>query len=173
MKLNLAKRVIAVLSAVVMLAGCGPKENIIGPRTEDAWKKWEQEQAELKEKWGDTEVYAYIQTIMDDILNVNANVVFKEDFSVDAESEELDALKKLYEDMGYNNEMTLEEFLAKLNDSSLRWSIGSPLDLDKIEEKENGEYAVTLLDYPNADSLMNVYLTVKTNEDGSFRTEFE
>ena len=146
---------------------------MIGPRTEEAWKKWEDQQKQLKETWGNTEVYAYIKTIMEDIQHINANVVFKEDFSLETESDDLNALKKLYEDMHYSDTMTLKEFFDKLSNSDLRWSVGGYMDLDGIEDKGDGVYAVTLLDYPSADALMHVFITVKQNEDGSFSTEFD
>lgn len=162
-----------VLAAAVLLAACSPKDNMIGPRSEEAWKKWDEEQKVLKETWGETEIYAYVQTILDDINNVNANVVFKEDFSLENESKELDALKKLYTDMHYSDEISLKEFLEKLNNSQLRWAIGGMNDLDRIEDQGDDGYLVTLLYYPNADSLMAVNLTIRKVADGAFHTDFE
>ena len=174
MKYSFIRKWITAFAAVILLSACGlGGQNIIGPRTEDAWREWHKQQELLKETWGGTEVYAYINTIRDDVLNTNANVIFEEDFSLETESPELDALKKLYEDMHYSDQMTLQEFYDKLCKSSFRWSIGGPLDLDSIEDKGNGVYAVRLLDYPSVDAMRAVDLTVKQNEDGSFRTEFE
>ena len=171
MKHTCIRKWVTAVSAIFLLAACSQGgQQMIGPRTEEAWKEWDRQQELLKETWGDTEVYAYIRTIMDDLQNVNANVVFREDFSLENDSEELTALKKLYNDTRYSDEMTLKEFLAFLDSSSLRWSVGGLMDLDRIEDKGNGEYAVTLLDYPTPDALMAVPITVKQNEDGSFRT---
>ena len=164
------RKLIALLTAV-MLCACSHGQNMIGPRSEEAWKEWEKEQAELKETWGDTEVYAYVQTILTDLHNINANVVFSEGFSTETDSEELNALKKLKEDMQIGEETSLEEFRTKLENSSLRYAVGGMNDLDGIEEKGDGAYLVTLLYYPNADSMMAVRLTVKSMEDGSFSTE--
>ena len=173
MKRNAVIKQLIALTVVFVLAACSPGNNIIGPRTEDAWKKWEEDQKALRETWGDTEVYAYIQTILDDLHNVNANVVFKDDFSTETESEELTALKKLCEDMHYRDEIPLDEFLSRLKNSDLRWVVGGMPDLDSIEDKGDGVYEVRLIYYPNADSMMAVTVNVRTEADGSFRLDFE
>ena len=173
MKHHWIKKLICAVTAILALCACKPKgQEMIGPRTEDAWKEWEKKQAELKATWEGTDLYAYVETIRNDLSSVNANVVFKDDFSLDSDSPEKDALLKLYEDMNGADE-TPDAFLARLKESQLRWSIGGMLDLDAIDDKGNGEYEIILLDYPTPDALMNVYLTIKTNEDGSFSTEFE
>ena len=146
---------------------------MIGPRSEDAWKEHRKQQEELKETWGNTEIYAYIQTIQEDLQNVNANVVFKEGFSTTTESKELDALKKLYEDMHYKDEISLDEFLAKLEDSSLRYATGGETELQSITDNGDGSYKVDLDYYINVDSLMRVIITVRKESDGSFHTEFK
>ena len=166
------KRIIAA-AAVLILIGCRPGGEMIGPRTEDAWKEWRKQQEILKETWGDTEVYAYVQTIMTDLKNINANVIFKDDFSVETEIEELDAVRKLHADMGIGEDVSLQEFVARLDDSRLRYAIGGETDLDKIEDKGNGEYEVTLLYDASVDSLMAVTLKILDNGDGTFRTEFQ
>ena len=147
------KRIIAA-AAVLILIGCRPGGQMIGPRTEDAWKEWRKQQEILKETWGDTEVYAYVQTIMTDLKNINANVIFKDDFSVETD-------------------VSLQEFVSRLDDSRLRYAIGGETDLDKIEDKGNGEYEVTLLYDASVDSLMAVTLKILDNGDGTFRTEFQ
>ena len=173
MKRNTVVKQLLALTILFVLTACSPGDNIIGPRTEDAWKKWEEDQKALREKWGDTEVYAYIQTIMDDLHNVKANVVFKDDFSTETESEELTALKKLYDDMHYSEEVPMDEFLSRLKNSNLRYIVGGVADLDSIEDKGDGSYDVRLIYYPNVDSLMAVNMTVYTEADGSFRMDFE
>ncbi len=172
MNMSLILKRITVCFLTVLLCACGQGNHMIGPRTESAWKEWEKQQKELKETWGETPVYAYIQTILDDLANINARVVFNDDFSLETDSPELDALKKLYEDMKCSETFTLSEFLARLSEHDMRYAVGGMLDLDKIEAKEDGVYEVTALYYPNADSLMNVTFTVRKNEDGSFRAEF-
>ncbi len=167
-----AVRSVIVVAAVIVLSACSPRDNIIGPRTEEAWKQWEKDQEALKETWGDTEIYAYVQTILDDLSQVNANVVFKDDFSLETESKELDALKKLYEDMHYSGEISLEEFLSRLDNSNLRYAVGGMNELASIEDKGDGVYEVVLEYYANVDSLMAVKLTVRTEADGAFHTDF-
>ena len=55
-------RMTAVLICfILMLSGCGGGEKMIGPRTEDAGKRWEEQQKVLKETWGETEIYAYVK----------------------------------------------------------------------------------------------------------------
>ncbi|MBR3311689.1 MAG: hypothetical protein IKG15_07735 [Solobacterium sp.] len=164
-----------VLAVMTTLCACKPKEEdpMIGPRSESAWKKWEEDQKALVETWGDTEVYAYINTIREDIGNLKARVIYADDFSLETESEELDALKKLYEDMGYSKEMTLEEFYNKLKDSEIRWVSGGKPDLNKIKDLGNEMYEVELLYYASADALMGVILTVRKDADGVFHTDFE
>ena len=173
MKRNAIVKQILVLTVLFVCSACSPKDHIIGPRTEDAWDQWEEDQKVLKETWGDTEVYAYIQMILDDLHNVNANVVFKEDFSTETESEALTPLKKLYEDMHYSDKISLEEFLNRLKNSDLRYVVGGVTDLDAIEDRGNGVYDIRLLYYPNVDSLMAANLTIRTEADGSFHAEFE
>ena len=172
MKRNAVVKQIIALTVLFVLAACSPKDNMIGPRSEEAWKKWEEEQKVLRETWGDTEVYAYIQTILEDLQTVNANVVFKDDFSTETESKDLTALTKLYEDMHYIDEISLDEFLTKLKNSDLRWVVGGAPDLDSIEDKGDGVYDVRLLYYPNVDSLMAVNVTVRTEADGAFHLDF-
>ena len=58
--------ILLLTSAAAFLAGCGG-EKMIGPRTENAWKQYEEDQKTLVETWGETEIYAYITTIMDDM----------------------------------------------------------------------------------------------------------
>ena len=168
------KRVLAtVMICALMLSGCGG-EKMIGPRSEDAWKRWEEHQKELKETWGETEIYAYVQTLRDDFLNVNANVVFKEDFSLETESKELDALRKLYEDVNFSTDIGTGEFLDRLSDSQFRYAVGSPLELEGIEEVREGNtagYKIALEYYANVDSLMRVQLDVTTGENGKFSAE--
>ena len=180
MKRNSIVKQILILAAVLLCA-CSPKggsgsetggNTMIGPRSEAAWQKWEEDQKALKETWGDTEVYAYIQGIMEEITGLNANVVFKEGFSLEEESEELTKLKKLYEDMQTSDEISLKEFYDKLENSEFRWAAGRPLELESIKDQGDGTYDVSLLYYPNADSLMGIYITVKTEEDGKFHTDF-
>ena len=172
MKMN---RVLAtVMICVLMLSGCGGGEKMIGPRSEDAWKRWEEQQKALKETWGETEIYAYVQTLSDDFLNVNANVVFKEDFSLETESKELDALRKLYEDVNFSTDIGVGEFLDRLADSQFRYAVGSPLELEGIEEVKEGDavrYTIALEYYANVDSLMRVQLDVTTGENGKFSAE--
>ena len=171
MKMN--KVLAAVMISVMMLSGCGG-EKMIGPRSEDAWKRWEEQQKALKETWGETEIYAYVQTLRDDFLNVNANVVFKEDFSLETESKELDALRKLYEDVNFSTDIGTGEFLDRLADSQFRYAVGSPLELEGIEEIREGDaarYKIALEYYANVDSLMRVQLEVTTGENGKFSAE--
>ena len=159
---------------VLILSGCGGGEKMIGPRTEDAWKRWEEQQKVLKETWGETEIYAYIETLRDDFLNVNANVVFKEDFSLETESKELDALRKLYDDVNFSGDVTLEEFLVRLSDSQFRYAVGRPLELEDIEEVKEGDdtrYKVALEYNANVDSLMRVQLDVTAGKNGKFSAE--
>ena len=169
---SIAKRIL-ILAALFLLAACSPGDHMIGPRSEDAWKEHRKQQEELKETWGNTEIYAYIQTIQEDLQNVNANVVFKEGFSTTTESKELDALKKLYEDMHYKDEISLDEFLAKLEDSSLRYATGGEMELQSITDNGDGSYKVDLDYHVNVDSLMRVIITVRKESDGSFHTEFK
>ena len=172
MKMN--RVLAAVMICALMLSGCGGGEKMIGPRSEDAWKRWEEQQKALKETWGETEIYAYVQTLRDDFLNVNANVVFKEDFSLETESKELDALRKLYEDVNFSEEVSLEEFLERLSDSQFRYAVGSPLELEGIEEIREGDaarYKIALEYYANVDSLMRVQLEVTTGKNGKFSAE--
>ena len=163
----------AVMICALMLSGCGG-EKMIGPRSEDAWKRWEEHQKELKETWGETEIYAYVQTLRDDFLNVNANVVFKEDFSLETESKELDALRKLYDDVNFSTDIGVGEFLDRLADSQFRYAVGSPLELEGIEEIREGDaarYKIALEYYANVDSLMRVQLEVTTGKNGKFSAE--
>ena len=171
---------VVLITCIFMLAGCGrigpgPIEpDIIGPRTQQAWEEWGERQEALRQTWGDTEIYAYVQTIMEDLEHVNAGVVFKEGFSTETPSTELDALQKLYDDANLGEEITIEEFLDRLMGSPLRYAVGTMLDLDGIEELSGDDgagYDVTLLYYPNADSLMPVSLTVGVREDGTFTLE--
>ena len=174
-------RALAVLlTCSFILSGCfflpdgdEPADNshMIGPRSEEAWKRWEEEQKALKETWGETEVYAYIMTIMEDLENVNANVVFKEDFSLEEESEELDAFRKMYDDMNVSEEYTLEEFRRMLDDSLWRYAIGGIHELDSIEERngeDGGGYHARILYYANHESLMPVDLIITTDDEGKF-----
>ena len=157
---------------ILIFSGCGGGEKMIGPRTEDAWKRWEEQQKILKETWGETEIYAYIETLRDDFLNVNANVVFKEGFSLEEESKELDALRKLYDDVNFSGDVTLEEFLVRLSGSQFRYAVGGPLELEDIEEVKEGNgtrYKVALEYNANADSLMRVPLDVTVGKTGKFR----
>ena len=71
---------------------------MIGPRTENAWKQYEEDQKTLVETWGETEIYAYITTIMDDMYQVNAGVIFGDGFSPEEETPEADAFRKLCSD---------------------------------------------------------------------------
>ena len=168
-------RMTAVLICfILMLSGCGGGEKMIGPRTEDAWKRWEEQQKVLKETWGETEIYAYIETLRDDFLNVNANVVFKEGFSLEEESKELDALRKLYDDVNFSTDIGVGEFLERLDASSFRYAVGSPLELEDIEEVKEGDgtrYKVALEYNANVDSLMRVPLDVTVGENGKFSAE--
>lgn len=171
MKTN--KVLAAVLICVMMLSGCGG-EKMIGPRSEDAWKRWEEHQKALKETWEGTEIYAYIGTLRDDFLNVNANVVFKEGFSLETESKELDALRKLYDDVNFSEDISMEEFLVRLSGSQFRYAVGGPLELEDIEEiKEGGDtrYKVALEYHANVDSLMRVQLDVTAGKNGEFSAE--
>ena len=160
-------RALAVLlTCSFILSGCfflpdgdEPADNshMIGPRSE--------------ETWGETEVYAYIMTIMEDLENVNANVVFKEDFSLEEESEELDAFRKMYDDMNVSEEYTLEEFRRMLDDSLWRYAIGGIHELDSIEERngeDGGGYHARILYYANHESLMPVDLIITTDDEGKF-----
>ena len=172
MKMN--RVLAAVMICALMLSGCGGGEKMIGPRSEDAWKRWEEQQKALKETWGETEIYAYVQTLRDDFLNVNANVVFKEDFSLETESKELDALRKLYDDVNFSTDIGVGEFLDRLADSQFRYAVGSPLELEGIEELREGNtagYKIALEYYANVDSLMRVQLDVTTGENGKFSAE--
>ncbi len=174
-------RALAVLlTCSFILIGCfflpggdEPADNshMIGPRSEEAWKRWEEEQKALKETWGETEVYAYIMTIMEDLESVNANVVFKDDFSLEEESEELDAFRKMYDDMNVSEEYTLEEFRRMLDDSLWRYAIGGIHELDSIEERsaeDGGGYHARILYYANHESLMPVDLIITTDDEGKF-----
>ena len=172
---NMMKNIMlaAVMICALMLSGCGG-EKMIGPRSEDAWKRWEEHQKELKETWGETEIYAYVQTLRDDFLNVNANVVFKEDFSLETESKELDALRKLYDDVNFSTDIGVGEFLSRLADSRFRYAVGSPLELEGIEEIREGDasrYKIDLEYNANVDSLMRVQLDVTAGENGRFSAE--
>ena len=168
-------RMMAVLICFILIfSGCGGGEKMIGPRTEDAWKRWEEQQKILKETWGETEIYAYIETLRDDFLNVNANVVFKEDFSFETESKELDALRKLCDDVNFSADVSAEEFRDRLSESPLRYAVGAPLELESIEEVKEGDktrYKVALEYNANVDSLMRVLLEVTTGENGNFSAE--
>lgn len=147
---------------------------MIGPRTEDAWKRWEEQQKLLKETWGETEIYAYIGTLRDDLLNVNANVVFKDDFSFETGSKELDALRKLCDDVNFSTDVSLEEFRDRLSGSRFRYAVGAPLELESIEEVKDGDgtrYNVALEYNANVDSLMRVLLEVTTGQNGKFSAE--
>ena len=168
-------RMMAVLICfVLMLSGCGGGEKMIGPRTEDAWKRWEEQQKALKETWGETEIYAYIEVLRDDFLNVNANVVFKEGFSFEEESKELDALRKLCDDVNFTEDVSAEEFLERLSESRFRYAVGAPLELNSIEEVKEGDvtmYKVALEYNANVDSLMRVFLEVTAGKNGKFSAE--
>ena len=165
-----------VLLCSLLLSGCifggiGGGSNMVGPRTEDAWKKWEEQQKVLQETWGETEVYAYLQTILEDLGQVNANVIFTEDFSLEKESEERDAFLKMYEDMNISEDYTPEEFLTMLKDSSFRYAVGGMHELDSIEERkeeDGGGYHAVILYYPNHESLMPVDLTITKDKNGKF-----
>ena len=173
------KRVVQ-LSAVIlicsmMLSRCifgGPGgSGMVGPRTEDAWKAWEEQQKILQETWGETEVYAYLQTIIGDLEQVNANVIFTEDFSLEKESGERDAFLKMYDDMNVSEDYTPEEFLNMLEDSSFRYAIGGNHELDSIEERkeeDGGGYHAVILYYPNHESLMPVDLFITKDQNGKF-----
>ena len=165
-----------VLLCSLLLSGCifggtGGGSNMVGPRTEDAWKKWEEQQKVLQETWGETEVYAYLQTILEDLGQVNANVIFTEDFSLEKESKERDAFLKMYDDMNVSEDYTPEEFLTMLKDSSFRYVVGGMHELDSIEERkeeDGGGYHAVILYYPNHESLMPVDLTITKDKDGKF-----
>ena len=164
-----------VLLCSLLLSGCifggTGGSNMIGPRTEDAWKKWEEQQKVLQETWGETEVYAYLQTVIGDLEQVNASVIFKEDFSLEKESEERDAFLKMYEDMNVSEDYTSEEFLKMLEDSSFRYAIGGMHELDSIEERkeeDGGGYHAVILYYPNHESLMPVDLFITKDQNGKF-----
>ena len=149
-------------------SGFGGQE-MIGPRSKEAWARWEEQQKSLRETWDGTEIYAYVQTIMADMQKVNRSAVLKEDFSLKTESSERDALLKLHEDM--NLKISPEEFLRQLNDSSFVFALGGKLELESIEERKEGDdsaYDVVLLYYPNPDSLMTADLPVVKDEDGKF-----
>ena len=167
-------RLLAVLIFFVfILSGCGG-EKMIGPRSEDAWKRWEEQQKVLKDTWGETEIYAYIETLLDDFLSVNANVVFKEDFSFETESKELDALRKLCDDVNFSADVSAEEFRDRLSESQFRYAVGAPLELESIEEVKEGDktrYKVALEYNANVDSLMRVLLEVTTGKNGNFSAE--
>ena len=45
--MKMKKVLAAVMICVLMLSGCGG-EKMIGPRSEDAWKRWEEHQKALK-----------------------------------------------------------------------------------------------------------------------------
>ena len=152
----------ALICFVFMLSGCGGGGKMIGPRTEDAWKRWEEQQKQLKE------------TLRDDFLNVNANVVFKEDFSFETGSKELDALRKLCDDVNFSADVSAEEFRDRLSESQFRYAVGAPLELESIEEVKEGDktrYKVALEYNANVDSLMRVFLEVTTGENGNFSAE--
>jgi len=165
-----------ILIYSLLLSGCifggtGGGSNMVGPRTEDAWKKWEEQQKVLQETWGETEVYAYLQTILEDLGQVNANVIFTEDFSLEKESKERDAFLKMYEDMNVSEDYTPEEFLQMLEDSTFRYAVGGMHELDSIEERkeeDRGGYHAVILYYPNHESLMPVDLTITKDKDGKF-----
>ena len=168
---------------VLMISGCGggtstteemPDDMMIGPRSKEAWKRWDEQQEALKKTWGETDVYAYVKTIMDDMRSIRAYVVFGEDFSVETESEERDALMKFYNDANFSEEIPLEEFIRMLEDSELQFAIGTMLDLDSIKERkeeDGGGYDVTLLYYPTPDALMPVDLRITTDDSGKFSIE--
>jgi len=160
-----------IVTLTLLLIGCTPGNTTIGPRTEEGWKNWEAQQEELKKTWGDTPVYAYIQKLMDDLLAVNARVVFSEDFSFEEESEELNALKQLYQDMQIDETVSLNEFRDRLADSGMRRLVGGPADLAAIEETDQGVYTAALEYNASVDALMRVSLTIRENGDGTFRTE--
>ena len=143
---------------------------MIGPRTENAWKQYEEDQKTLVETWGETEIYAYITTIMDDMYQVNAGVAFGDDFSVEEQSPEADALLKLYDDMNLGEGITPEEFLTWLDNSGMRYAVGGPCELAAIEEREDkdGAYDVRLEYYVGADSLMAIRLPVTKDANGQF-----
>ena len=165
-----------VLLCSLLLSGCifggtGGGSNMVGPRTEAAWKKWEEQQKVLQETWGETEVYAYLQTILEDLGQVNANVIFTEDFSLEKESKERDAFLKMYEDMNVSEDYTPEEFLTMLKDSSFRYAVGGMHELDSIEERkaeDGGGYHAVILYYPNHESLMPVDLIITKDKNGKF-----
>ena len=161
----------SLLLSSCIFGGTGGGSNMVGPRTEDAWKKWEEQQKVLRETWGETEVYAYLQTILEDLGQVNANVIFTEDFSLEKESKERDAFLKMYEDMNVSEDYTPEEFLQMLEDSTFRYAIGGMHELDSIEERkeeDGGGYHTVILYYPNHESLMPVDLTITKDKDGKF-----
>lgn len=160
-----------LIFCIFLLSGCGVgSEKMTGPRSESAWKKWEEDQKNLKENWADTEIYAYVLMIMDDLSQVNAGAVFKEGFSAEEESAEAEALRKLYYDMNLGEEIPLEDFPEKLSDSDLRYAIGGPCELDSIaEQAENDDgYDVRIVYYANVDSLMPVDLPVTTDAGGKY-----
>ena len=167
------KRMIEVflvpMLCIFTLTGCG-SEKMIGPRSESAWKQWEEDQKALVENWEETDIYAYISTIMDDMYKVNAGVVFGDDFSAEADTPEAEALRELYDDMNLGEGITPEEFLQWLDDSAMRYAVGRPCDLESIEERtEDGDgYDVRIVYYANVDSLMAVRLPVRTDADGQF-----
>ncbi len=66
--------------------------------------------------------------------------------------------------------MPPEAFPARFAASPLRYAAGQPLDLDAIEKLKDG-YAVTLLYYPNPDSLMPVRIPVSIDACGKFSLE--
>jgi len=162
-----------LMVCMLLLCACGGgKTEMIGPRSKEAWENWEKQQKLLKETWGDTEIYAYVQTIMEDMKNVNRHVVFGKDFSLEKESEELKALQKLYGDMNLEEGNDLEHFHAQLADSSgFRDALGGMLDLDSLterDEKSGGGYDAVLIYYPSPDTMMAVTVPVSLDENGKF-----
>ena len=143
---------------------------MIGPRTEDAWEQWEEDQKTLAQTWGETEIYAYVTSIMDDMYKVDTRVIFSDDSSVEAETPEADAFRKLYDDMNLGDGISPEEFLSWLDDSAMRYALGRPCDLASIEEKKeaDGAYTVRLEYASGGDALMALSLPVSTDADGQF-----
>ena len=169
---RIRKALIVLVLSAFTLSGCGiGPEEMIGPRTESAWNKWEEDQKSLVETWGETEIYAYITAIMDDMYQVNAGVIFGDGFSPEEETPEADAFRKLCSDMNLGDGITPEAFLEWLDDSMMRYAVGGPCELDSIterKEEDGGGYDVRLVYYAGADSLMALSLPVTTDADGQF-----
>ena len=167
---------LVMLAVMMTLCACQPKIEeppIKVSPAQAAWSRIENDEKAVEEAWGGTEVYAYLDQIAEDIGNLYSHIVFKDDFSLEKESKELDGLKKLYEDMGYSGEKTLEEFRDKLKDSRIRWVSGGKPHFSMITDKGNDVYDVEFQYFANADTLNRMNLTVRKDADGVFHTDFE